>query len=116
MFYDKNMPPMPFDMKKARALIKESGIKPEDYTIRQLSFPYGSTWDRLGEYTKQALEQLGFKVNLESTDAGGWAIRRPRSGRAAPVHHLEHRQGFAVRQRAGLQQPRDRQAVGGRGL
>lgn len=26
MFYDKNMPPMPFDMKKARALIKESGI------------------------------------------------------------------------------------------
>ena len=75
MFYDKNMPPMPFDMKKARALIKESGIKPEDYTIRQLSFPYGSTWDRLGEYTKQALEQLGFKVNLESTDAGGWASR-----------------------------------------
>ncbi|MFY3629483.1 ABC transporter substrate-binding protein [Achromobacter xylosoxidans] len=75
MFYDKNMPPMPFDMKKARALIKESGIKPGDYTIRQLSFPYGSTWDRLGEYTKQALEQLGFKVNLESTDAGGWASR-----------------------------------------
>ncbi|WP_202731831.1 ABC transporter substrate-binding protein [Achromobacter xylosoxidans] len=75
MFYDKNMPPMPFDMKKARALIKESGIKPGDYIIRQLSFPYGSTWDRLGEYTKQALEQLGFKVNLESTDAGGWASR-----------------------------------------
>ncbi|WP_313619462.1 ABC transporter substrate-binding protein [Achromobacter sp.] len=75
MFYDKNMPAMPFDMKKARALIKESGIKPEDYTIRQLSFPYGSTWDRLGEYTKQALEQLGFKVNVESTDAGGWASR-----------------------------------------
>lgn len=75
MFYDKNMPPMPFDMKKARALIKESGIKPEDYTIRQLSFPYGSTWDRLGEYTKQALEQLGFKVNMEATDAGGWASR-----------------------------------------
>ena len=75
MFYDKNMPPMAFDMKKARELIKESGIKPGDYTIRQLSFPYGSTWDRLGEYTKQALEQLGFKVNLESTDAGGWASR-----------------------------------------
>ncbi len=75
MFYDKNMPPLTYDMKKARALIKESGIKPEDYTIRQLSFPYGSTWDRLGEYTKQALEQLGFKVNLEATDAGGWASR-----------------------------------------
>ena len=61
MFYDKNMPPMPFDMKKARELIKESGIKPGDYTIRQLSFPYGSTWDRLGEYTKQALEQDVYK-------------------------------------------------------
>lgn len=75
MFYDKNMPAMPFDMKKARELIKESGIKPQDYTIRQLSFPYGSTWDRLGEYTKQSLEQLGFKVQIESTDAGGWASR-----------------------------------------
>ena len=75
MFYDKNTPPMPFDMKQARALIKESGINPQDYTIRQLGFPYGSSWDRLGEYTKQSLEQLGFKVNTESTDAGGWAAR-----------------------------------------
>ena len=47
MFYDKNMPAMPFDMKQARALIKESGIKPGDYTIRQLSFPTappGTAW------------------------------------------------------------------------
>lgn len=75
MFYDKNVPAYPFDMKKARALIKESGIDPSKFTIQQVAFPYGSTWDRLGEYTKQALEQLGFKVNLESTDAGGWASR-----------------------------------------
>ncbi|AZY49503.1 ABC transporter substrate-binding protein [Bordetella avium] len=75
MFHDKNLAAQSFDMKKARELIKESGIKPQDYTIRQLSFPYGSTWDRLGEYTKQSLEQLGFKVQLESTDAGGWASR-----------------------------------------
>ncbi len=75
MFYDKNTPPMPFDMKQARALIKESGVNPQDYTIRQLSLPYGSSWDRLGEYTKQSLEQLGFKVELEATDAGGWAAR-----------------------------------------
>lgn len=75
MFFDKSIPAIPFDMKKARELIKESGIKPGDYTIRQLSFPYGATWDRLGEYTKQVLEQLGFKVEIESTDAGGWASR-----------------------------------------
>jgi peptide/nickel transport system substrate-binding protein len=75
MFYDKNMPSLGFDMKKARALIKESGVNPSDHTIRMLSFPYGSTWERTDEFTKQTLEQLGFKVNLESTDAGGWASR-----------------------------------------
>ncbi|OZI33912.1 peptide ABC transporter substrate-binding protein [Bordetella genomosp. 10] len=75
MFYDKNTPALDFNMKKARELIKESGIKPGDYTIRQLAFPYGATWDRLGEYVKQALEQLGFKVDTEATDAGGWASR-----------------------------------------
>jgi len=75
MFYDKNMPPMDFDMKKARELIKESGINPKDHTIRMLSFPYGATWERLDEYTRQSLEQLGFNVVLEATDAGGWASR-----------------------------------------
>ena len=33
-----------------------------------------------------------------------------RRWRAAAVHLVEHRQGLALRQRAGLQQPRDRQA------
>lgn len=75
MFYDKNMPSMDFDMKRARELIKESGVNPGDFTIRMLSFPYGATWERLDEYTKQSLEQLGFNVNLEATDAGGWASR-----------------------------------------
>ena len=75
MFYNADMPPMDFDMKKAKALVKESGVNPGDYTVRMLNFPYGSTWERLDEYTKQTLEQLGFKVNLESTDAGGWASR-----------------------------------------
>lgn len=75
MFYDKNMPSLAFDMKKARSLMKESGVKPGDFTLRMLSFPYGSTWERTDEFTRQTLEQLGFKVNLESTDAGGWASR-----------------------------------------
>ena len=75
MFYDKNMPSLDFDMKKARALIKESGVDPSAYTLRFLSLPYGSTWDRLGEYIKQSMEQLGFNINMEATDAGGWASR-----------------------------------------
>ena len=133
MFYDKNMPAMPFDMKQARALIKESGIKPGDYTIRQLSFPYGSTWDRLAEYTKQALEQLGFKVNLESTDAGGWASRTgnwdfdlttnftyqygdPALGVQRLYISSNIVKGSPFANVQGLQQPRDRQAVGSRRL
>lgn len=75
MFYDPDMPPIEFSMDKAHELIKESGINPGDYTIEHLSFPYGSTWERLDEMTRQALEQLGFKVDLQSTDAGGWASR-----------------------------------------
>ncbi|MFA7437840.1 ABC transporter substrate-binding protein [Castellaniella sp.] len=75
LYYDPNLPPYKFDPKKARELIKESGINPADHTIRLLSFPYGSTWDRLDEYTRQTLEQLGFKVDLQSTDGGGWAAR-----------------------------------------
>jgi len=75
MFYDANMPPISFDMKKARQLLKESGVNPGDYTLRQLNHPYGSTWERLDEYTKQALEQLGFKVNTDTVDLGGWASR-----------------------------------------
>jgi len=75
MFYDANMPPIKFDMKQARALIKEAGIRPGDYTIRQLGVPYGPAWERLDEYIKQTLEQLGFKVQLDTTDAGGWATR-----------------------------------------
>lgn len=75
LYYDGKMPSYEHDMKKAQALMKESGVKAGDYTIRQLGFPYGSTWNRLDEYTRQVLEQLGFKVNLESTDGGGWASR-----------------------------------------
>src|SRR3546814_11743927 len=75
LYYDSNVPKYEHNLKKAKQLMKESGIKAGDYTIRQLGFPYGSTWNRLDEYTRQILEQLGFKVNLESTDAGGWASR-----------------------------------------
>jgi len=73
MFYDPDTPPIEFDLDRAKELIEESGINPGDYTIRLLSYPYRASWERLDEYTKQALERLGFKVNLVATDAGGWA-------------------------------------------
>ncbi|MEJ2804240.1 ABC transporter substrate-binding protein [Comamonadaceae bacterium PP-2] len=74
-FYDGNVPAYPFDIKKARALVKESGVDLAKTPVKILSYPYGSAWDRLGEYTRQSLEQLGFKVEIESADAGTWAKR-----------------------------------------
>ncbi len=75
MFYDSNVPVYDFNLKKARELIKESNVDVAATPIKLLSYPYGSAWDRLGEYTKQSLEQIGFKVEIESADAGSWASR-----------------------------------------
>ena len=74
-FYDVKVPEYSFDIKKARALVEESGVDLAKTPIKILSYPYGSAWDRLGEYTRQSLEQLGFKVEIESADAGTWAKR-----------------------------------------
>jgi peptide/nickel transport system substrate-binding protein len=75
MFYDPNVTQYKFDPKKAMALIKESGVDVSKYPVKILDYPYGSAWDRLAEYTRQSLQQLGFKVEIEATDAGGWAQR-----------------------------------------
>lgn len=75
LFHDKNVPQYEFNVKKARELIKESGVDVGAHPIKIMGMPYGSAWDRLGEYTKQSLEQLGFKVELAAVDAGGWAQR-----------------------------------------
>ncbi len=38
-----------------------------------MPIPYGTQWDRMAEYVKQQLEQLGFKVDIRAVDAGGWS-------------------------------------------
>jgi peptide/nickel transport system substrate-binding protein len=75
LFFDKNMPNFDFSLKKARDLIKESGVDVGKYPIKILSNSYGANWDRLDEYMKQMLEQIGFKVSIEAADAGSWAAR-----------------------------------------
>ncbi|MDJ1159194.1 ABC transporter substrate-binding protein [Chelatococcus sp. SYSU_G07232] len=72
-FYSADAPTYAFDIEKAKKLIAESGIKPSEQVIRLMPIPYGSQWDRLSEYVKLQLEQLGFKVTIQSVDAGGWA-------------------------------------------
>lgn len=72
-FYDDSIPAYDYDMDKAKALLEESGVTPGDHQIELMPMPYGSQWDRLIEYTAQQLQDLGFKTNIRSTDAGGWA-------------------------------------------
>lgn len=72
MFHDPDIKQYPFDMDRAKELIAESGIDLSQHPIRLMSLPYGSTWDRLGEYVKQQLEEAGFVVSIQAVDAGGW--------------------------------------------
>lgn len=74
-FYDPNVPQYNYDIKHARELIKESGVDLSKTPVKILSYPYGSSWDRLGEYVRQCLEQIGFKVTIEPADVGTWAKR-----------------------------------------
>ncbi len=75
LYYDKNVTQYEYSLAKARTLIQESGVNVGATPIKILSFPYGAAWDRLAEYTKQNLEQIGFKVQIDPVDAGGWAKR-----------------------------------------
>lgn len=65
-----------YDPEKAKALLDEMGLKPNDDGVRaEITFtpmPYGETWSRLAEYIKQSWGKIGVKVNLESTDVAGW--------------------------------------------
>jgi len=73
LYYDKNVPSYEFDMAKAKKMLADAGVKPGNYTIKLMPLPYGAVWDRLSEYTKQQLEQLGFKVTIDAADAGGYS-------------------------------------------
>lgn len=75
LFSDPNLKPYPFSIEKAKALVKESGVDVSKSPVKILSFPYGAQWERLGEYVKQSLEQVGFTVSIEPADAGSWAKR-----------------------------------------
>jgi peptide/nickel transport system substrate-binding protein len=73
MFYEKNVPQYAFDPNKAKALIKESGVDLSKTPIKFMTIPLGANYDRLFEYCKQMMEQVGFKVTMESADSGTWA-------------------------------------------
>jgi peptide/nickel transport system substrate-binding protein len=78
-FFDTALPPLAHDPAKAKALLDAAGLKPNAqgvrFTIKHLVLPYGDVWQRLSEYFRSALKQVGIEVVLESTDPGGWAQR-----------------------------------------
>jgi peptide/nickel transport system substrate-binding protein len=72
-FHSEDLPEYAFDPDRARELIAESGYNGE--TLEFLVLPYGETWTRWAEATRQNLEDVGVSVNLVTTDVAGWTER-----------------------------------------
>ena len=73
LYYSSDVPAYPFDMAKAKKLLADAKVNPADYSIRLMPLPYGAAWDRMAEYIKQQIAQLGFKIAITGVDAGGWS-------------------------------------------
>ncbi|ACM31400.1 ABC transporter substrate-binding protein [Rhizobium rhizogenes] len=69
----------PFDPQKAAALLDEAGYKPGPdgtrFTLKLVPLPYGELWSREAEYLREALGEVGIKVDIVSTDVAGWFKR-----------------------------------------
>ena len=78
-FYSSDVPTYDFAPDKARALLDEMGLAPKaDGTrveIGLLGLPYGELWDRLSQYIRQALGEVGIAVKIETADVAGWGSR-----------------------------------------
>ncbi|MGY2235258.1 ABC transporter substrate-binding protein [Pseudomonas gingeri] len=74
-YHDPQLPQYGYDVKKAKALIAESGVDVGAVRIRLLNGEKGGAWERLAEYTKQSLQPLGFKVQVVTSDAATWFQR-----------------------------------------
>ncbi len=68
-----------YDPAKAKALLDEMGLKPNADGVRAelrlLPLPYGETWQRLAEYTRERLGSVGIKTTIVATDVPGWFSR-----------------------------------------
>ncbi|WP_417476201.1 ABC transporter substrate-binding protein [Leisingera sp.] len=69
-FHAEDTPDISFDPDKARALVEASGY--DGTPLRLVPLPYGETWQRWAEMTKQNLQDVGIKVELVATDVAGW--------------------------------------------
>lgn len=78
-FHDPDAKLPGFDLRAARELLDAAGHRPNAqgvrFTLKHLVVPYGEIYQRLSEYLRQAMRQVGIELVLESTDAGAWAQR-----------------------------------------
>ncbi|KAF1072575.1 MAG: Oligopeptide-binding protein AppA [Pseudomonas citronellolis] len=74
-YHDPKLPQYPYDPARAKALIAESGVDVSKLRLRLLNGEKGGAWERLAEYTKQALKPLGLKVRVATSDAATWYQR-----------------------------------------
>jgi peptide/nickel transport system substrate-binding protein len=68
-FHTKDVKAYPRDLSQAKKLLSEAGYSGQP--IRLLALPFGETWQRMGEMTRQHLTQAGFKVEMVAADLAG---------------------------------------------
>ncbi len=78
-FYTDDVPTYEYDPEKAKALLDEMGLEADADGVRAkiglLGLPYGELWDRLSQYIRQALGEVGVEVTIETSDVAGWGSR-----------------------------------------
>jgi peptide/nickel transport system substrate-binding protein len=78
-YYNKELRPFEYSIANANKLLDEAGYRrgPDGtrFKITQNFIPYGESFVRLAEYTKQELGKIGIQVETQSLDLGGWLKR-----------------------------------------
>ncbi|MGS1107436.1 ABC transporter substrate-binding protein [Achromobacter anxifer] len=71
LFYTEDVPRYPFDPKKAAALLDAAGLPVKDgkrFTVNLVAAAWFEENAKLGQYLKQALQDVGIEVKLDSVD------------------------------------------------
>ena len=76
VLYNKSLRPFEYGIDKANKLLDEAGFPRgaggTRFKLKQYFTPYGKSFVRLAEYTKQELRKVGIEVETQSADLGGW--------------------------------------------
>jgi peptide/nickel transport system substrate-binding protein len=75
-YYNDKLPPSEYNIDKANKLLDEAGFKRDSKGVRfkvTVDYtPYGNTWQRLAEYTKEQLKKIGIQGKIRNLDFGAW--------------------------------------------